>query len=328
MVQISVKNERPVVHGSNSLLLHYAFLGEIYSPSSSFSKTAAIPWLWRPGLSREIRGPGESRDKPPRYEEFRKPGDGEYMIIGKLIFLFDHSFFIKKAILTCFPSLQQKIRSCTILFMTRHHRSQIEKRYNNTVPIPSWWRSKESEIQDFLNQTVRRGQTVELARSPGGRPVRAVIYGKQDLSLRGTANHNSALGAGRSDAYWRRSQRRAPTLFILAGMHGHEVEGMIGALSVMRLMEEGVDLEGNAQPDLLEKLQATRLIVIPLANPDGRARVPYDGWGGIAFHLRMRSRPRRSKRTSRFRLSRDPADAPYTLFRGSGNLTGRSLISG
>ena len=53
---------------------------ELYSPSSSFSKTADIPWLWRPGLSREIREPGESGDKPPRYEEFRKLDDGEYIM--------------------------------------------------------------------------------------------------------------------------------------------------------------------------------------------------------------------------------------------------------
>ncbi len=51
---------------------------DIYCPSSRFSKTAALPWLWRPGLSREIRGPGESGDRPRRYEAIRKPGDGEY----------------------------------------------------------------------------------------------------------------------------------------------------------------------------------------------------------------------------------------------------------
>ncbi len=49
-----------------------------YSSSSSFSKTADFPWLWRPGLSREIRGRGESGDKPPRYEEIRKLDDREY----------------------------------------------------------------------------------------------------------------------------------------------------------------------------------------------------------------------------------------------------------
>ncbi len=60
---------------------------ELYSPSSRFSKTVALPWLWRPGLSREIRGPGESGDNPPRYEAIRKRGDGEYNLeIGRMTY--------------------------------------------------------------------------------------------------------------------------------------------------------------------------------------------------------------------------------------------------
>lgn len=159
--------------------------------------------------------------------------------------------------------------------------AKIEKRLENPVPIPSWWRSGEADIQEFLSDRIHHGKVVELARSPGGRPVRAVFYGEPELTLRGSANLNSALGARKPEAYWRRAERRGPTVFVLGGMHGHEIEGMMGSLSLLRLMEEGVDLEGTPQPDLLEKLQATRLIVIPLANPDGRARVPYDGWVGL-----------------------------------------------
>lgn len=122
---------------------------------------------------------------------------------------------------------------------------------------------------------------IDIGRSNGGRAVRAVCYGDPEPALRGNANHNSALGAGEAEAYWRRHLRHRPVVFVLAGMHGHEVEGMMGALSILRLMEEDVDLAGTARPALLQKLRQTRLIVVPLANPDGRARVPYDGWVGL-----------------------------------------------
>lgn len=151
------------------------------------------------------------------------------------------------------------------------------------TPVPEWWKSKVEEIQEVVYHEVKRGEVQTLAVSPGGRKVGMAIYGDPEPELKGTANFNSALGSKNPDAYYRRGPgvRKRPVFIILAGVHGQEVEGMVGATSVIKIMETGKDIMGREQPVLKEKLEKLRLIVIPLANPDGRARVPYDGWVGI-----------------------------------------------
>ena len=151
------------------------------------------------------------------------------------------------------------------------------------IPVPDWWRSREDQIQDFIDNKVAIGKVQVLAKSPGGRKVRSVSYGDPEPELRGTANFNSALGAGNPGAYYRRGPgvRERPVLVLLAGVHGQEMEAMMGIVSIINLMETGMDLIGKEHPSLLSKLQRLRLIVIPIANPDGRARVPYEGWCGL-----------------------------------------------
>ncbi|MGB2822405.1 MAG: hypothetical protein WBF17_15575 [Phycisphaerae bacterium] len=154
------------------------------------------------------------------------------------------------------------------------------KLLRSPTPVPRWWISRPDEVRSFLERTVRRGEMRLLATSPGGRGVHAVFYGRPEPHLRGKANWNSALAAGDPDAYYRRgpARRKRPVLVILAGVHGQEMEGMVAALSAISVMETGKDLTGRLQADLRGKLGRLRLIVIPLANPDGRARCPYDGW--------------------------------------------------
>ena len=142
----------------------------------------------------------------------------------------------------------------------------------SVVPIPAWWISRLEQIQDFLDAEVDPLQLRTLATSPGSRSVRYVTCGQSEPHLHGLANFNSALGASDPNAYCRRGERRQPVLVVLAGVHGAEVEGMMAALSAISIVETGVDLAGNDQAPLAEKLRRLRLIVIPLANPDGRAR--------------------------------------------------------
>jgi hypothetical protein len=149
------------------------------------------------------------------------------------------------------------------------------------VPVPDWWISEVGMIERELQDRVTAGERKQLSESPGGRPVYAVYYGTPEPEWQGTANFNSALGAKNPDAYYKRSKRVRPVLCIIGGIHGHEVEGMVSALSVIRILEEGLDLSGVPQPELAAKLKSLRVIVVPLANPDGRARVPYLGWSGI-----------------------------------------------
>lgn len=166
--------------------------------------------------------------------------------------------------------------------MNRFNLIKDDKNKNKSgIPIPEWWKSKEEQIQRFLDKEVVEGQIRQLSLSPGGRKVRMVTYGASEPELKGPANFNSALGAVSTDAYYRRDLRKRPVLIILAGVHGQEVEGMMGTVSLIKLMETGKDLIGREQTTLLEKLKMLRLIIIPIANPDGRARVPYDGWIGV-----------------------------------------------
>jgi len=148
--------------------------------------------------------------------------------------------------------------------------------------IPSWWVSKEECIRKFLENRAVKGTVETLAVSPGGREVKVYIYGKEQPELRGTANFNSAIGSRNPDNYFKRGRgkRKHPVLMVIAGIHGQEVEGMAAALSLINIVETGKDLSGKDQAGLCEKLKKMRIIVVPLANPDGRARVPYDGWVG------------------------------------------------
>ena len=149
--------------------------------------------------------------------------------------------------------------------------------------IPGWWNSSEQQIQAFLSCAVSRGKVGTILSSPGGREVKAVTYGEAEPELRGTANFNSAMGAKMPEAYFRRGpgNRKRPVMIILAGVHGQEIEGMMGAVSLVRIMETGKDIMGRDCRAFQEKMQRLRLIIIPLANPDGRVRVPYDGWCGL-----------------------------------------------
>lgn len=145
---------------------------------------------------------------------------------------------------------------------------------------PAWWRTATENIEYYVQQRVRRGETAQLAVSSGGSAIYRVSYGQSEPELRGRANFNSAIGSGSEDAYIRKRERRFPVLMILAGIHGHEVEGMIAALQLMEIIEHGRDLLGRDCRELQRRLEALRIVIFPLLNPDGRRRVPHAGWCG------------------------------------------------
>jgi predicted deacylase len=61
----------------------------------------------------------------------------------------------------------------------------------------------------------------------------------------------------------------------LCGVHGGEFEGMVGAINLISVIETGADLRGKPWPGIVAMAKALdRIIVIPIANPDGRVRVP------------------------------------------------------
>lgn len=149
------------------------------------------------------------------------------------------------------------------------------------IAVPEWWCSDADQINDEFARSVKRGKVSNLAISPGNRPIQQVCYGDPEPDCKGTANLNSAVGSGNKNAYVDRTARNRPVMVVLAGIHGHEVEGIVSAMSLIRIMETGADLLGQDQVELADKLNQLRLVIVPLCNPDGRARVPYRGWVGL-----------------------------------------------
>ncbi len=139
--------------------------------------------------------------------------------------------------------------------------------------IPSFWISTVEEVSEFLYSRVKRGQIEIIGTSAGGRPVRAVLYGKPRIG-KGTTTFSGSLGLKELQTY--RGADYEKTVYLgMAGVHGGEFEGIVGMVNLISVIETGKDLRGKEWPEigmLVEKLD--RLILIPMMNPDGRSRIP------------------------------------------------------
>lgn len=156
--------------------------------------------------------------------------------------------------------------------------AEIEPQYDQGE-IPSFWKSKVEEIETAVHQ-VQKGNVKVVAHSPGGRPVYLVSYGPQ-VDLKQQANYNSAIATRNIQYFANKTGDTPPIVFIIGPPHGHEVEGMVGTVNLLYVAETGKDLRGKEWPRLKENFEKCRVLIIPLANPDGRARCPYDSFVGI-----------------------------------------------
>lgn len=139
--------------------------------------------------------------------------------------------------------------------------------------IPNFWIGSVDEISRFLETHVKKGALRIVGRSAGRRPIRAVFYGEPRQG-RGTTTFSGSLGFGDFRAYVGPDFARK-VYMALCGVHGGEFEGMVGAVNLISVLETGADLRGRQWPGLAAAAQSLdRIIVIPIANPDGRARVP------------------------------------------------------
>lgn len=154
------------------------------------------------------------------------------------------------------------------------------------VEVPSWWQSRYEQIVNVIENGVKKGEVKLISTSPGGRKVYSVSYGEKEPELKGTANFNSAIGGRSLESFYNRDVniRKRPVIVVQAGMHGQEMEGMVALTSLIKILETGKDIMGREQAELAEKLSKVRIIIIPIANPDGRVRVPYDGWVGLPIN--------------------------------------------
>ena len=135
--------------------------------------------------------------------------------------------------------------------------------------MSSFYRTSLEDVAEILSG-LKKGRAFEFGRSAGGRPLRAVRFG--DEPPKRQANFSSALAANKPEAYF--GENRTRCLVIVACEHGAEMEGTAACLNLIALVDSGRDLMGKERPELSGLLSKVRLVVVPVANPDGRARIP------------------------------------------------------
>lgn len=139
--------------------------------------------------------------------------------------------------------------------------------------IPDFWITDLNDIDKFLQVTVKRGKVEEIGISAGGRPIKAICYGNP-RQCDGTTTFSGSLGFGNVKVF--RGSDHAKTVYLgMGGVHGSEYEGIIGIVNLISVIETGKDLRGREWPQIAEAVsRLDRLILIPVMNPDGRARIP------------------------------------------------------
>jgi hypothetical protein len=139
--------------------------------------------------------------------------------------------------------------------------------------IPVFWKSSIEQVNAFLDEQIQRGQVTTIGTTAGGRPIRAVFYGTPRQG-RGTTTFSGSLGC-KDVSRWIGPDHDKKVGWIMSGEHGGEFEGIMASVNLLNVIETGGDLRGTPQPELQSiALELDRLIVIPIVNMDGRARVP------------------------------------------------------
>jgi len=140
--------------------------------------------------------------------------------------------------------------------------------------IPGFWINTVDGVSRFLNERVRKGSVRQFGTTAGGRPMRAAFYG-EPRGAGGTTTFSGSLGFGDVRAYFGPEHARKVYMAIGA-VHGGEVEGITGLVNLLAVLETGADLRGKPWPAITAAAAALdRIILIPIVNADGRARVPY-----------------------------------------------------
>ncbi len=151
------------------------------------------------------------------------------------------------------------------------------------IYCPVWWRSSLEDVEDTI-KLVKRGTVSVIAHSAGGRPIYKIEYGKSNVKL-GRANCSSALGGRNYSAYADKTgEDYNPTVLIDGCIHGGEFEGTVAILNLIKEIETGEDYNGDKHPALMELISRIHLILIPVSNPDGRARIPFRSFIGRTFN--------------------------------------------
>jgi hypothetical protein len=139
--------------------------------------------------------------------------------------------------------------------------------------IPAFWISTYEETQTWLNERVSRSRCETIGKTAGQRAIKAVFYGQARQGV-GTTTFSGALGC--RDIRTFLGPDAAKKVYMgIGGVHGFELEGIVGMINLIHILETGSDLRGRAWPEIVSvAAQLDRIILIPLMNADGRVRVP------------------------------------------------------
>jgi len=155
--------------------------------------------------------------------------------------------------------------------------------------IPPYWLATTKEIENFMKKRVHEGTCEVLGKSAGGRPIYAVSYGTPRQG-KGTSTYSGASSVRKIGAY-RGPDNDKKVYMAIAGVHGFELEGIVGAMNLISVLETGKDLNGTEWPDIVSmKDSLDRIVIVPLCNPDGRDRLPirmekFRGHAPDAYHV-------------------------------------------
>ncbi len=144
-------------------------------------------------------------------------------------------------------------------------RQRIPKR-----ELPDFWVGSLEQLEKSISN-LKKAEVTTLAKSPGGRPVQLIAFGKREI-VEHKANFNSAIGGQAPSAYMDKAARTKPVVLFIGPVHGAEVEGLTGLANLCNIMETGRDLAGRDQSELQSLGRQCRVLIIPAGNPDGVAR--------------------------------------------------------
>ncbi len=177
---------------------------------------------------------------------------------------------------TCFATSFARDANAQQLMTYDEARGRVDNR-----AVPVWWISDLPGLAKHLAR-IEKGKVTTIARSPGGRDVHLVSYGTREKG-KPLANFNSAVGAHEPQVYRDKAAREKPVVYLVGPVHGHEIEGLVGLVNLIQVLESGRDLRGRRQPRLFNVAQRCRLLIVPTGNPDGIARCEPRSFVGMSF---------------------------------------------
>ena len=148
------------------------------------------------------------------------------------------------------------------------------------IEIPDFFKNSYDHVEEVV-KNLKKAKVELGCKTPGGRNVYVVEYGTPNEYVR-KANYSSALGAHDVSCY---KQNKKPCVFLMGGIHGGEFEGTAALLNLFNILENGTDLKGREHKELVRMIENTHLIIIPCLNPDGRCRIPFEGFGGVSHDM-------------------------------------------